>query len=234
MKPVFIVSLAVAGALSALACGEDAPSLRPDEPNSFVIAGGDNQSAVAGTAVSLAPSVRFLDAGGKGLPGIGITFVVASGGGSITPGDLVTDPTGTASVGSWTLGVIKGPNTLRATANDLSGGILTFKATGLAGPATTLTMSGGNNQSVGAGSDVSTPPSVQVTDANGNGVAGVVVTFAVASGGGSITGPTPTTGEDGVARVGSWKLGATAGPNTLSATASGLIGSPLTFAATGS
>ena len=60
------------------------------------------------------------------------------------------------------------------------------------------------------------------------------VTFAVASGGGSATGLTPTTNAGGIATVGSWTLGASPGANTLTATTSaGITGSPLTFSATG-
>src|SRR5439155_14807172 len=71
-------------------------------------------------------------------------------------------------------------------------------------------------------------------DANGNPVAGVSVTFAVASGGGSVTPTTPvTTNASGIAEVTSWTLGPTAGPNSLTATSTGLTGSPVTFTATG-
>jgi len=41
------------------------------------------------------------------------------------------------------------------------------------------------------------------------------------------------TDASGIATVGSWTLGTTAGTNTLAATAGGLTGSPLTFTATG-
>src|SRR5206468_488868 len=64
-------------------------------------------------------------------------------------------------------------------------------------------------------------------------VGGVTVTFAVAPGSGSITGASQTTNASGIASVGSWTLGTTAGTNTLTATASGLTGSPVTFTATG-
>src|SRR5205823_13507078 len=70
-------------------------------------------------------------------------------------------------------------------------------------------------------------------DANGNPVAQVAVTFAVAPGNGTITGASQTTNASGVATVGSWTLSATAGPNTLTATSTGLSGSPVTFTATG-
>ena len=83
------------------------------------------------------------------------------------------------------------------------------------------------------GAAVPTKPSVRVTDANNNPVSGVVVTFAVASGGGSITGGSATTNASGIATVGNWTLGTTAGTNTLTATSGGLSGSPVTFTATG-
>jgi adhesin/invasin len=63
----------------------------------------------------------------------------------------------------------------------------------------------------------------------------VQVTFAVASGGGSVSGATPSTNGSGIATVGSWTLGPTAGTNnnTLTATASGsgISGNPVTFTA---
>ena len=76
-------------------------------------------------------------------------------------------------------------------------------------------------------------PSVKATDANSKPVSGAAVIFAVASGGGSITGGDQTTNESGVATVGSWTLGPTVGTNTLTATAEGLAGSPAIFTATG-
>src|SRR5437868_14845746 len=88
-------------------------------------------------------------------------------------------------------------------------------------------------QTGAAGSAVNTPTSVKMNDANGNPVAGVTVTFAVASGGGSVTGASPSSGSNGIATVGSWSVGNIAGQNTLTATATGLTGSPLTFTATG-
>src|SRR5438105_10450690 len=84
-----------------------------------------------------------------------------------------------------------------------------------------------------SGTAVATPPSVIVRDATNNPVQGVGVTFAPASGGGSVTGAEQTTNSSGIATVGSWTLGTTAGANTLTASAAGLTGSPVTFTATG-
>jgi hypothetical protein len=101
------------------------------------------------------------------------------------------------------------------------------------GPATQMALSAGDNQTASLGAAVKVAPSVIVKDAKGRPVPGVSVTFAVASGGGSVTGSPATTDASGIAKVGSWKLGTTAGANTLTATSAGLTGSPVTFAATG-
>jgi hypothetical protein len=74
---------------------------------------------------------------------------------------------------------------------------------------------------------------VIVTDAGGAPVQGVPVTFAVASGGGSITGASASTDVNGLAAPASWTLGPAPGKNTLTATSTGLSGSPVTLTATG-
>ena len=100
------------------------------------------------------------------------------------------------------------------------------------GPASQIAIHAGNGHSAFVATALATPPAVIIKDAAGAPVAGVSVTFAVAGGGGSITGATPTGGTNGVATIGSWTLGSTPGTNTLTATASGLAGSPVTFTAT--
>ena len=358
---------------------------------------GDGQTASAGTAVPVAPSVRVTDAGDNPVPGVHVTFAVASGGGSVTGAAAVTNAKGIAAVGAWTLGGTAGTNTLTATAAGLAGSPVTFTATGDAGilavrlhgvpirsyslaelqgltpfagfagyrnnqgaitgpaavtgvkvtdvvgdalgaplaedgsvdvvgggdkpatrnfthdrlvnftdfviydattntvvalddltgplaciliyddpggeimpptrgplrfiladavnenavmfpaneavsnvvaldvltPATQMALYEGDDQTASAGTAVPIAPSVRVTDAGDNPVPGVHVTFAVASGGGSVTGADAVSGADGIAAVGSWTLGGTPGENTLTATVAGLAGSPVTFTATG-
>jgi adhesin/invasin len=97
-----------------------------------------------------------------------------------------------------------------------------------------IAINAGDDQSATVGTAVSTAPSVIVKDANNNVVSGVSVTFAVASGGGSLGAPaTVTTDASGIATSPAWTLGTTAGANTLTATSAGLTGSPVTFTATG-
>ncbi len=194
---------------------------------------GNNQSATAGTPVSTLPSVIVTDAHGNPVPGVSVTFAVASGGGSVTGSSATTNSAGIAMVGSWTLGASAGANTLTATSGTLSGSPVNFTATATTGPATQIALNAGDGQSATAGTAVSAPPSVIVTDAHGNPVSGASVTFTVVSGGGSVTGSPATTNAAGIATVGSWTLGATAGANTLTATNGSLSGSPVTFHATG-
>jgi PEGA domain len=96
--------------------------------------------------------------------------------------------------------------------------------------ANSMGVDAGNSQTATVGTAVATSPSVKVV--NGSiPVSGVEITFATTDG--SVTGATQTTGADGIATVGSWVLGTTAGSNTLTATGAGLTGSPVIFSATG-
>jgi hypothetical protein len=195
---------------------------------------GDGQTAVVGTAVAVRPSVIVRDQYNNPVPGVAVTFAVTGGGGAVNPATPVnTDVNGRARVTSWTLGSAVGANTLEATSGSLTGSPVAFSATAIAGPAAQIAKSGGDAQSATVGTAVSTAPSVLVTDQFGNPVSGVSVTFAVASGGGSVTGGGATSDANGIAAVGSWTLGSTAGSNTLTATSGTLTGSPLTFTATG-
>jgi hypothetical protein len=202
----------------------------PDAPAALVLHAGNGQSAPKATTVPINPAVRIVDQYGNGVPDVAVTFAVASGGGSITGGDATTTAQGIATVGSWTLGAVADTNTLTATANGLSGSPGVFTA--IVGAVPTLAVNVGDDQRAAPGSAVPIAPSVKVTDSNGNAVAGVAVTFAATSGGGSVTGNPASTNGQGIATVGSWILGETAGINTLTATAVGLIGSPVTFTAT--
>jgi adhesin/invasin len=204
-------------------------------PTTIVLNAGNNQSATVGTAVATAPSVKVTDAGGNPVAGVAVSFAVTVGGGSLTGAAQTTNASGIATVGSWTLGTKSGNNKLTATAAGLSGSPVTFTATGTAGAPTAIAVNAGDNQTAPAGTTVATRPSVKVADSFGNGVANVTVTFAIASGGGSITQGSTKTGSGGIATVGSWKLGPAPGANTLRATATGagIANNPVTFTATG-
>jgi hypothetical protein len=102
---------------------------------------------------------------------------------------------------------------------------------GNVGPATKIAATTTTTQNALTSQAVGVKPSVKVTDANNFGVDNVTVTFAVTAGGGSITGATPQTSGGGIATVGSWTMGPNVGVNTLTATVTGLTGSPVIFTA---
>jgi Bacterial Ig-like domain (group 1)./Bacterial Ig-like domain (group 2). len=204
----------------------------PGPPSKIVIVAGDNQSVAAGSTVPVAPSVKVTDAIGDPVSGVAVAFAVTGGGGTITGASATTNSDGIATAGTWTLGAKAGPNKLTATSPVIAGVSAVFSAAGGAGPPTTIAGFAGNNQTGTAGGFIALKPSVLVTDANANPVSGFTVTFTPASGSGSVTGASAVTDAAGIATVGSWKFGTTAGPQSLSATASGLAGSPVVFNAT--
>lgn len=197
--------------------------------SSLVAAAGTNQQAPVGRLVPVAPTVVVRSSGGQGVPGVVVTFAVGTGGGSVVGSRQITDATGTAAVGGWFLGPLPGSNTLVASATGLAP--VTFTATGTAGSPVSMVAVSQTTQSAPIGTTVSDPPGVIVRDAQGAPVAGVAVTFAVTAGGGSVVGSPVTTNSNGVATLTSWKLGPVVGPNTVTATATGLPS--VTFNATG-
>jgi adhesin/invasin len=181
------------------------------------IVAGNNQTAIVGRTLTVDPSVRIADAFGNPIVGQEVVFEVTAGGGSAVVRRPLTDANGVATVGAWTLGESPGTNTLRATATGLTiaGNPATFTATATAGAPAAISAVAGTNQSAVAGQLVANAPSVVVRDNRGNPVSGVSVTFSIGSGGGTVTGATAVTNTAGIATVGSWRLGATAGAQSL-------------------
>lgn len=198
-------------------------------PTSAIKSAGDAVVAVAGEGVLPAPTVKVTDLNGNSVSGVIVIFLVAGGNGSVSGGTQTTDNAGVATVGGWTLGPTVGLNTLAASVGAIA--TLTFTATGRAGPPAHVTKSLGEGQSATVGGLLPTSPTVIVTDANANTVSDASVVFVIAGGGGSVAGATRTSDNTGMATVGGWTLGRTAGPNTLTATVPSIPA--VTFTATG-
>jgi adhesin/invasin len=194
----------------------------------LIIVSGSGQSAPAGTALPAPVIVRLLDEGGNPIAGGSVSWVIGQGGGGVEPGSSATGPDGTASA-TWTLGPGLGANTLTAVVSGV--GTVQFTATGTAAPAARLLLNGGNDQTAPPQSRLPAALSVKAVDANGNGVAGVSVAWAVTAGGGSLSASSSVTRADGTTDV-TWTLGAASGAQTATATSAGLQGSPITFTAT--
>jgi adhesin/invasin len=236
-RPIRLLASVVS--LVALACPASRTSDASSPPTTSRVlskTAGDAQSATAGQPVSTAPAVKVATSSGAPVSGVAVTFSVPQGSGSVTGASQTTDLTGVATVGSWTLGQTAGPNSLVATAAGVAtGSPATFSATGVAGAPAALTKTLGDGQQGSAGQNAVIAPTVTVKDQFGNPVSNVAIVFAVASGGGSVTGASQLSGANGTASVAGWKLGNATGSNTLSATAtgSGITGNPALFTATG-
>jgi hypothetical protein len=207
-------------------------SAAPGAPAQVTIVAGNNQAAPVGRTLDVDPAVRVTDAFANPIAGVEVLFEVTSGGGSAVARRQITDRNGLAVVGAWTMGDAPGTNTLRATVTgtNIAGSPATFTATATPGAPALVVASTGNGQTAVAGSILPTSPSVVVRDTRGNPVSGVSVTFTVVSGGGILTGANATTNSAGVATVGSWRLGNTAGAQSIRATVGTL--DPVTFTAT--
>lgn len=222
---------------AALGCSS-ADLVLPDEglPSSVVVVRGDQQTGAAGATLPDSVVVRVTDTKGRPVVGQMVVFALGAGatGGDVAPDTVSTGVDGRASA-RWTLGSAAGAQTLtaRVVGTSVPDNLTTsVSATAGAGGAAGMSIAQGDGQSGIAGTQLADSLVVLILDANGNPVPGVDVAWA-ATGGGSASAPTVATGADGRAGI-LRTLGAVAGPQTTTASAAGVPGSPLVFHATGS
>lgn len=205
----------------------------PGAPAALGFRTAPSTTSANGSPFLVQPVVELRDQYGNASPQAGVTITAAIDSGGGTLGGTTTAVTDAQGVATFTNLSITGSVGQR---------ILGFSAAGLPplksgpltltpGPATSLGKASADSLSGTVGAALAPAPSVLVTDQSGNPVPGIVVTFAVAAGGGSVSGGTVVTNAAGVATVGSWILGSVAGTwnNRLTATVTGL--GPLTFTA---
>ena len=197
----------------------------------WVITQQPSASVVAGSAIS--PAIRAELHDGNGA-------VVSSFGGTVTIG-LASSPSeaplrGTTSVTAVN-GVASFPDLVLTQAGAYA---LVLKASGapdmntnafniVAAAGAGLSVASGGSQSGSFGAMLAAPVVLKVVDAYGNPVAGTAVTFAVASGGGSVGTPSATTNASGLAST-TWTLGSS-GAQSITGSSAGLTGSPITISA---
>jgi adhesin/invasin len=177
-------------------------------PAQVTIVAGHQQSAPAGTALPVNPSVRVRDRFGNNVSGASVFFAVTAGGGQLASTGATTNAEGLASAGTWTLGATAGTNRLSVlvVAAGVTGNPVEFTATGTAGAANRVVALTETRVTGSVNALVDPRPSVRVTDAAGNPVVGVQVSFT-GSTGSSVNGAVTTTDASGVATVESWRLG---------------------------
>lgn len=192
-----------------------------DDPAVITKVSGDEQSFTVGGEIPVLPTVRVTDQHGNPVGGVTIDFAVVSGGGSFSAATPFTNENGLARPQSWVLGVVAGTNELSVGVAGVAP--VTFVATGTPGPPAVMEILEGDEQIAFPGGAVQIPPAVVVRDVHGNAVPGVLVTFVVTSGFGTVIEPSsPTTDVDGVATVGGWILGQQLGEQTLTASTAGV------------
>ena len=92
------------------------PTVQPGPPALILVQAGDAQTSEPGRAVAIKPTVTVKDAAGVLVPGATVSFVVDSGGGTISGATVTTSIDGSATLGAWTLGKDPARNILRVTA----------------------------------------------------------------------------------------------------------------------
>ena len=219
--------------LAALLAGCSGDVVLPDEGEAaeIEIVSGDGQLGPAGATLAQQVVIRVLDTRGRPVANQEVTFTIGSGGGTVAPAAVPSTAAGEAAA-SWTLGPNAGSHLLRAQTPRGRSGMLevTAGATAVPGSGSVLLGAAGDDQTGPVSSALADSLVVQATDALGNPVAGVEVTWSV-SGGGSISPATVVTGADG--RAGAERvLGPAAGAQAAQATVRGFTGSPVTFSHT--
>ena len=174
-------------------------------------------------------SLAVLVTNQNSTPVQGVNVAWAAAGGSVSAASVPTNAQGLSKV-QFTYGNTAGNQTATATVTGLVGSPVTITLNATAGNAVTIAKTAGDNGAA--------PPNAQVTytvqsrDSRGNPKGGVVIDWAVATGGGSITPAQNTTGANGNASA-QRTLGAGTGAQTATATAAALPSSPVvTFTTT--
>ena len=220
-----------------------ATAIEQARPHSLEKVSGEGQEGPASTQLATPFVVSVLDQDDSPLAGVDVTFSVIAGGGmlssttdanpctvasSTSSTTATTDANGRAAT-RLTLGSDVGTNTVSATVEGLDPETFTATAAEQAMPHR-LAKVCGDDQEGTAGILLDESLVVLVSDEDGAAMAGVVVSFAVTAGGGTLSAATATTDANGRAAT-RLTLGSEPGTNTVSATVEGL--ESVTFTATG-
>ncbi|MFI5310392.1 MAG: beta strand repeat-containing protein, partial [Gemmatimonadales bacterium] len=186
-------------------------------------------SATAGASLGTIQVVAQ-DALGNPAPAftgvVQLSFSTNAGAGTLTGTSTASAVAGVATFSGLKVNRPGTGYTLQASASGVTGAVSQpFNIT--VGPAALIAVSSGGGQTANAGSALAQPVVVIVTHIAGNAVAGARVTFAVATGGGSVAPASGVSSPSGTVST-AWTLGAPVGAQTITAAGVGLTPSPLT------
>lgn len=214
-------SLVLLGGVMLSACGGGDGGTGPT-PSTIVANAGNNQVGPAGAALAESLAVLVRDAAGDPLGGVSVTFAVTAGGGAVSPASRQTDASGIAKT-RFTLGPTAGTQTVNATAGSLTPA--PFSAISQINGAVNITNSTTGPLADTVGTVRADSLAVLVTDQNATPVPGITVNWASAAG--TVSGASVQTSAAGLSKV-RFTYGTAAGPQSATATVSGLVGSPVT------
>jgi hypothetical protein len=197
-------------------------------PSQIEVVSGSEQSGLVGTVLGTPIVVELRAADKLPVPGHQVDFAISSGGGSLSVLRTTTDANGRAST-ILTLGLLPGLNVVSVSAPGVPA--ITVTATATLGLPAVLDVLDASLLSItdSAAANIASAllPAITLTDAVGNVLSGIPVTFQLL-GDGSLNGTlsrqvSVLTGSDGVAALTSLALGTLAGADTVFAIVAGVI-----------
>ena len=193
----------------------------PPTQTKLVRISGDDQEGLPGKPLADPFVVQVLDEEGDPFKGLTVKFSVLVGGGSLSATTPTTGADGRAET-TLTLGETLGSNKVQVNVEDISQ-VVVFSAEATLPPVpTTLSRISGDNQTGLTGALLANPFVVEVRDENGNPLEGVIVTFAVGAGGGSLSDTNVDTDTNGLAQS-ILTLGSDPGTNTVDVSVEGIV-----------
>ena len=164
--------------------------------NTLSFASGNSQKVPVVSQLPSPVKVKAKDALGNVVVGVVVTFNDGGAGGSFSSPTATTDSSGIATT-SYTTGTKSGVIKITASASGATPAV--FKETVLPGPAVSLKVFSGNNQTVQAGAAAPKLLQVIVADQYGNPVSGISVNFADGGAGGTLAPNPALTNAKGIA-----------------------------------
>jgi len=227
MRPLRLVAFGLASTALFSCGGGDLVLPSEGEPAAITIIQGNGQSGRVGEVLAEPLLMEVID--GADRPVSRATVVIELSGAAAEPDTVLTDAQGRASA-EITLGPEVGEAAGKVRVIEPSSPVTveaSFTVVAVAASANGLAGVSGDDQTGTAGTELPEPLVVEVTDAFGNPIEGVTITWTP-EGGGSVSAAATTT--DGVGRTSITRtLGPTAGAQTTLASSEGLAGSPVVF-----
>ena len=180
-------------------------------PATVTLLQGSGQTTAPGTAFADSVRVEVRDQFGDVVPGATVQFT-AAGGGSSSPPSVTTGATGLAAT-RWTAGAT-GAQQLTVTVGTVPSLVVTGTI------ATQITRASGGFETARYFQPFPSPVVFRVANDSGRALAGLPVTFTVASGNGTLSAPRDTSDVNGLVSV-VWTAGNTSGTALLTATIAG-------------